>query len=171
MTWDVRIAAADAKYGFVFNRRGLIPEQGALWAVPRLVGVSRCIDLLLSGRHFTGQEAYERGLVTQVLPAEEVLPAALATAREIAAAHPVSVGLTKELLHRFQTEPDREAAYDQELQAFLWMTRQDDAAEGGRAYLEKRPPQWKASKNGPYPPVAGQEPALGNDSADHPPHR
>ena len=74
--WDIRFAAADAKYGFVFTRRGIVPEAGSTWMLPRLVGVSRAMELLLSGRIFSGAEGVEMGLFARALPAEEVLPKA-----------------------------------------------------------------------------------------------
>jgi enoyl-CoA hydratase/carnithine racemase len=81
VSWDIRFAAADAKYGFVFTRRGLVPEAGSTWMLPRLVGVSRAMELLMSGRIFSGTEGAEMGLFTRALPAEEVLPAAQEFAR------------------------------------------------------------------------------------------
>jgi enoyl-CoA hydratase/carnithine racemase len=136
MTWDIRFAAAGARYGFVFNQRGVLPEWGSLWLVPRLVGLSRCFDLLLSGRYFDGWEAAERGLVTAALPADEVLLAALAVAGDIATANPLSVGLTKTLVHEFLAEPVREAAYRREQAAFSWAGHRRGRA-GGRGRLPR----------------------------------
>src|SRR5437660_4134974 len=82
MQWDIRIAAADAKLGFVFNRRGVIPEANSTWIVPRLVGVSRAMELLLTGRLFTGEEAAAIGLVSRAVERERVLPVALEIAEE-----------------------------------------------------------------------------------------
>lgn len=153
MQWDVRYAAADAKYGFVFNRRGIIPEANSTWIVPRLAGVSRAMELLLSGRIFSGAEAAEIGLVSRALPADEVLPAARDLARDIAAnTAPVSVAATKALVYGGLEEPDRDAHHAVESRVFRWSGRQADAAEGVTSFLEKRPPAWKLSKNADFPP-------------------
>src|SRR5580692_4694603 len=97
VSWDIRFAAADAKYGFVFTRRGLVPEAGSSWTLPRLVGVSRAMELLLSGRIFSGAEGAEMGLFSRALPAGDVLPAAQEFARDLAAnTSAVSVAATKE---------------------------------------------------------------------------
>lgn len=157
LQWDVRFAAEDAKLGLVFNRRGVIPEANSLWLLPRLVGLSRSFELLLSGRICTGREAAEIGLVSRALPADEVLPAALELARDIAAnTSPVSVAATKALAYQFLVEPDRDAAHAVEWATFRWMGGRPDAAEGVTAFLEKRPPAWKMSKTGDFPPTIPQ---------------
>ena len=154
MQWDIRIAAADAKLGFVFNRRGVIPEANSTWIVPRLVGVARAMDVLLTGRLFTGEEAAAMGLVSRAVEREQVLPVALEIARDIAAnTAPVSVALTKRLVYEGLAEPDRNAAQAREGRAFWWTGRQADAAEGVSAFLQKRPPEWKMSKRTPVPPL------------------
>ena len=157
MQWDIRVAAADARLGFVFNRRGVIPEANSTWIVPRLVGVARAMDVLLTGRLFTGEEAAAMGLVSRAVERERVLPVALEIAEDIAAnTAPVSVALTKRLVYESLAEPDRAAAQVREGRAFWWTGRQADAAEGIRAFLEKRPPEWKLSKRTPVPPLEGQ---------------
>src|SRR5438874_2541245 len=88
MQWDIRIAAEDAKLGFVFNRRGVVPELAAPWIVPRVVGLSRGFELLVTGKIISGKEAAEIGLVSKALPAADVLPAAQDLARDIAANGP-----------------------------------------------------------------------------------
>lgn len=154
MQWDIRIAAADAKLGFVFNRRGVIPEANSTWIVPRLVGVARAMDVLLTGRLFTGEEAAAMGLVSRAVEREQVLPVALEIASDIAAnTAPVSVALTKRLVYEGLAEPDRNAAQAREGRAFWWTGRQADAAEGVSAFLQKRPPEWKLSKRTPVPPL------------------
>lgn len=156
MQWDIRVTARDARLGFVFNRRGVMPEAGSLWIVPRLVGVSRAMELLLTGRLFTGEEAAQIGLVSRAVERDEVLPAAMDIAADIAAnVAPVSAALTKRLLHAFCEQPDRDAARALEGQAFWWLGQQADAREGITAFLEKRPPEWKMSKR-TEPPFAGQ---------------
>jgi enoyl-CoA hydratase/carnithine racemase len=147
MQWDIRIVARDARLGFVFNRRGITPEANSTWIVPRLIGVSRAMELMLTGRMFTGAEAVEMGLASRAVEAEQVLPTALELARDIAAnVAPMSAAITKRLIYRFLTEPDREAAQALEGRAFAWTGGQADAREGVTAFLEKRPPEWKLSK-------------------------
>jgi enoyl-CoA hydratase/carnithine racemase len=154
MQWDIRIAAAEAKLGFVFNRRGVIPEANSTWIVPRLVGVARAMDVLLTGRLFTGEEAAAMGLVSRAVPREQVLLVALEIAHDIAAnTAPVSVALTKRLVYEGLAEPDRNAAQAREGRAFWWTGRQADAAEGVSAFLQKRPPEWKLSKRTHVPPL------------------
>ena len=107
--WDIRIVNETAKYGFVFTRRGLIPEQNSLWLLPRLVGFARAVDLLLTGRIFSGADAVEFGLATEALPGEEVLGRALEIAADIGATTaPAAVGVTKRLAYDLLSETDRE---------------------------------------------------------------
>lgn len=148
MQWDIRIVARDARLGFVFNRRGVTPEANSTWIVPRLIGVSRAMELLLTGRIFSGLEAVEMGLATQAVEADQVLPTAMALARDIAEnVAPVSAAITKRLVYRFLSEPDRNAAHDLEARAFSWAGAQADAREGVTAFLEKRAPNWTLSKH------------------------
>jgi enoyl-CoA hydratase/carnithine racemase len=143
MMWDIRVAAEDAKLGFVFTRRGLVPEGNASWLLQRLVGASRALELLLTGRTFSGAEAAEIGLVTRAVPADEVLATAQAIATDLAAnTSPASVALTKRMFYRYMETNDRWASRVEELELFGWMARRPDAAEGVRAFLEKRPPEW-----------------------------
>jgi enoyl-CoA hydratase/carnithine racemase len=153
VSWDIRFAAADAKYGFVFTRRGVVPEAGSTWMLPRLVGVSRAMELLLTGRIFSGTEGAEMGLFTRALPAQEVLPAAQELARDLAAnTSAVSVAATKALVYHGLGQ-DREESHAVEHQVFRWMGNSPDAAEGVTAFLEKRSPQWPLSKVKDYPPM------------------
>jgi enoyl-CoA hydratase/carnithine racemase len=153
VSWDIRFAAADAKYGFVFTRRGIVPEAGSTWMLPRLVGVSRAMELLLSGRIFSGAEGAEMGLFSRALPAPDVLPAAQEFARDLAAStSAVSVAATKALVYNGLGQ-DREESHAIEHQVFRWMGNQADAAEGVTAFLEKRAPQWPLSKAKDYPPM------------------
>jgi enoyl-CoA hydratase/carnithine racemase len=154
LQWDIRIVNESAKYGFVFTRRGLIPEQNSLWLLPRLVGMSTALELLLTGRIFTGAEAKELGIASRAVPGDEVLPTALRLAEEIAAnASPSAVGLTKQLAYELLGEPDREAAFHREWELFRWMGRQPDSAEGVASFVEKRPPAFTDPKNAPCPPT------------------
>lgn len=148
LQWDVRVAAEDAKIGFVFTRRGLMPEANSLWLLSRAIGSSRALEILLTGRTFSGREAAELGLVSKAVPAAEVLASTLEIAHDIADnTAPGAVGLTKRLFWRFMTDGDRDAARQIERDAFRWAVEQPDASEGMRSFLERRPPQWTGSKH------------------------
>jgi enoyl-CoA hydratase/carnithine racemase len=137
--------AEDAKLCFAFVRRGVIPELASHVIVARVAGLSNAADLLLSGRTFRGSEAAELGLATKALPADEVLPAALELARDIAVnAAPASVAIAKRLLWDGLTMSVPEMLA-KEGPLFAWAGNQPDAREGVVSFLEKRDPQWKLS--------------------------
>jgi enoyl-CoA hydratase/carnithine racemase len=162
LQWDIRIVNESAKYGFVFTRRGLIPEQNSLWLLPRLVGLSVALELLLTGRLFSGAEAKELGIASYAVPAEDVLPTALRLAEEIATrAAPSAVGLTKQLAYEMLGETDREAAFHREWELFRWMGRQPDSAEGVASFVEKRIPAFPSPKDLREPPTGRLWEALG----------
>lgn len=152
MQWDLRIVAEEAKYGFVFNRRGALPELGSTWLLPRLLGLGRALDLLLTGRTFKGAEAVSLGVANEAVPADQVLSRATEIARDIAQnTAPVSTALTKRLVNRFLTEPDRQRAEALEKALSMWTVDQVDLNEGISAFLDKRSPEWKLSKNADFP--------------------
>jgi enoyl-CoA hydratase/carnithine racemase len=152
LQWDVRIVAREAKLGFVFSRRGLIPEANSTWILPRLIGLSQAMELLLTGRIFSGEEAVALGLASRAVEAEQVLPTAMELARDIGEnVAPLSAAVTKRLVYRFLGEPDRGRAQALEGRAFWWMGQQADAAEGVTSFLEKRKPDWKLSKHAELP--------------------
>lgn len=152
LQWDIRLAAVDAPLAFAFTRLGLIPEAGAHWFLPRLVGSSRAAELLLTGRRFTGAEAAEWGLVSRALPADEVLPAAVALARDIADnVSPLAASVVKKLLGEFAGLGAPDAAVARENDLLAWIGGQPDVAEGISALRERRTPAWKTSKHTPIP--------------------
>ena len=156
LQWDIRIVNADAKYGFVFTRRGLIPEQNSLWLLPKLVGAGTALELLLTGRIFSGAEAQALGVANEAVPAERVLARANEIARDIAAnTAPAAVGVTKELFYDMLQTPDREFAFYREWEAFRWMGRQQDCSEGAQSFLAKRAPNFTSTKHAQVPPVEG----------------
>src|SRR5437879_2560397 len=109
--WDLRVAAEDAKLGFVFNRRGVMPDADLLWYLPKLIGLSRAMDLLLTARIFSGKLAEEWGLVSRSVPRDQVLPTAVEMAHDIATnVGPVSAALTKRLAYKYLNETDRGSA-------------------------------------------------------------
>ena len=144
--WDIRWAAESARIGFVFTRRGIIPEYNSTWVLPRLVGLSNAMELLLSGRLISAAEARGYGIVSRVLPDDALLDETLALARDIAEhTAPVSVAITKRLLWRQLTESDPRRGKAMEDALFEWVGRQPDAAEGVQSFLEKRAPRWSMS--------------------------
>src|SRR5437764_1337929 len=113
MQWDIRIAAESARIGFVFVRRGVVPEALSTWTLPRLVGMSRAAELLLTGRMLSAREALEWGLVSRVVPDAELVSAARALGAEIAReTAPVSVAITKWMLWHMAAEVDLARADD-----------------------------------------------------------
>ena len=147
MLFDLRIVAEDAKLGFVFTRRGIVPDANICWLLPRLVGVERALELLVSGRMFSGEEAVAMGLALKAVPREDVLAEAQALAREIATwSAPAASGLVKQLVYEFLGETDRAAAFARETKVIWWAGEQPDAVEGVMSFLEKREPSWAGSK-------------------------
>ncbi|MBS9376394.1 enoyl-CoA hydratase-related protein [Rhodococcus sp. B50] len=147
LQWDIRVVNESAKYGFVFTRRGLIPEQNSLWLLPKLVGLATAVELLLTGRLFSGAEARELGIAARAVPGDQVLDTALSIANEIADnTSAAAVGLTKELVYSLLEEADREAAFHLEWENFRAIGRESDATEGVAAFIEKRPPQFTLDK-------------------------
>jgi len=140
---DVRLASADARFGFVFARRGIVPEGASSYFLPRVVGISQALEWCLSGRVFGAEEARVGGLVKAVLSPEDLFPAALALAREIAdSAAPVSVALTRQMLWRGLGMRDPMEAHRIDSRGVLARGRSGDAIEGVTAFLQKRPAQF-----------------------------
>lgn len=150
---DVRLASESARMGFVFTRRGIVPEACSSWFLPRLVGVSRALEWTLSGRVFAASEALEGGLVRAVLPPEQLLPAARALAREIAEhAAPVSAALTRQMMWRMLGEAHPMMAHRVDSRAIFARGRSADAREGVTAFLEKRPAHFTDRVSDAMPP-------------------
>lgn len=137
---DLRVVAEDAKLAIPQVRRGMLGDAQSHWTLPRLAGSAVAADLLLTGRAIRGTEAAARGLANQALPAAEVLPAALATARDVAInASPASVALSKSILW---SEASAEQVEVAETEAHRLLMAHPDAAEGPAAWRERRAPQW-----------------------------
>jgi enoyl-CoA hydratase/carnithine racemase len=140
---DLRIVANDAKLAFAHVRRGVLPDASAHWTVVRAVGLARAADVLLSGRTFTGAEAARLGIANEAVQAEDVLPLALARARDLADnTAPVSVALSKRLLWLAAAGLTPEEVGRLETAAHHVVMGRPDATEGVMAFLEKRPPVW-----------------------------
>jgi enoyl-CoA hydratase/carnithine racemase len=140
---DIRLAAADARIGFVFARRGIVPEACSSWFLPRLVGISRAMEWVATGRVFGAQEALDGGLVHSLHPGDALLDAARALAREIADnTAPVSVALARRMLWTMLGAEHPMLAHRADSRAMFARGQSADAREGVTAFLEKRPAQF-----------------------------
>jgi enoyl-CoA hydratase/carnithine racemase len=137
---DVRLAADDARMGFVFARRGIIPEACSSWFLPRVVGISRAMEWVATGRVFSAQEGLAGGLLRSLHPKEELLDAALALAHEIAEnTAPVSVALARQLMWRMLGAEHPMLAHRADSRGMTARGQSADAVEGITAFLQKRP--------------------------------
>ena len=160
---DVRLAADDARIGFVFARRGIIPEACSSWFLPRVVGISRAMEWVATGRVFSAQEGLEAGLLRSIYPKDELLPAAYALAREIAEhTAPVSVAVARQLMWRMLGAEHPMVAHRADSRGMVARGQSADAVEGVTAFLEKRPAAFpdKVSDGLPETMPWWQEPAF-----------
>jgi len=138
---DIRLASSDARFGFVFARRGITLEAASSWFLPRLVGMQTALEWCFTGRVFSAQEALDRGLVRSLHAPQELLPAARALAREIADnTAPVSIALTRQMLWRMAGVEHPMQAHRVDSRALQARGQSVDAREGVSAFLEKRQP-------------------------------
>ena len=154
LSMDVRLAVEGAKIGFVFARRGIVPETLSSYFLPRLVGVQTAMEWTLTGRVFTSEEAHARGLVRSLHKPDELLPAAHALAREIADnTSPVAVALARRMMLDMLDAGHPMEAHRLESRLIVARGRSDDAKEGVTSFLEKRAPAYpdKVSKDMPQP--------------------
>ncbi len=136
---DVRIASTSARVGFVFARRGIVPEACSSWFLPRLVGISRAAEWVYTGRVFAADEALSGGLVSRVVEPADLLSTARALAHEIADnTSAMSVALTRQMLWKMLGADHPMAAHRIDSKAIYWTGRAADAREGVSAFLEKR---------------------------------
>jgi enoyl-CoA hydratase/carnithine racemase len=137
---DIRLAADDAKLGFVFARRGIIPEACSSWFLPRVVGISRAMEWVSTGRVFSAQEGLERGLIRSLHPKDELIGVARELAREIAEnTAPVSVALARQLMWRMLGAEHPMVAHRADSRGMVSRGQSADVVEGVNSFLEKRP--------------------------------
>jgi enoyl-CoA hydratase/carnithine racemase len=135
---DIRLVAEGAKIGFVFARRGIVPEACSSWFLPRIVGISRAMEWVATGRVFSAEEALAGRLVRSVHPQAELLEAAHALAAEISESAPVSVAVARRLLWTMLGAAHPMEAHRADSRAMFARGQSDDAREGVTSFLEKR---------------------------------
>jgi enoyl-CoA hydratase/carnithine racemase len=151
---DVRLASDTAKFGFVFARRGIVPEAASTWFLPRLVGPSQAAEWFMTGRVFTAEEALAGGLVRSVHPADDLLDAARALAEEMSAAtSAISVALARRMMWQGLTYPTPYRSHVADSRAMREMGGSPDAFEGVSSFLEKRQPVFPGKPSTDLPDV------------------
>jgi len=143
LAMDIRLASEKARYGFVFARRGIVPEAASSWFISRAVGLSTALNWCMSGRLINADELEKRGLVESVHAPEDLYPAAVAIAREIADnTAPVSVAMTRQMLWRMAGASHPMEAHQLDSRAVQARGASADAKEGVASFLEKRPAEY-----------------------------
>lgn len=143
LPFDIRLCSDNARFGFVFARRGITPEACSTWFLPRLVGMQKSLEWCMTGRIFDAQEALEAGLVRSVHPQAELMGEAKALAREIADnTSAISVSMTRAMLWRLSPTEHPMMAHRIDSRAIYRLSRSADAREGIASFLEKRPPDF-----------------------------
>ena len=154
LAMDIRLASTDAKFGFVFARRGITPEAASSWFLPRIVGLQQALEWCYTGRVFGAQEALDGKLVRSLHAPEDLLPAAYALAREIADnTAPVSIALTRQLLYRNAGASHPMDAHMSDSRAIMARGAQGDAKEGVMSFLEKRAPAYPDKVSSDLPDI------------------
>lgn len=152
LPFDIRLASDNARFGFVFARRGIVPEACSSWFLPRAVGLQTALEWCMTGRLFDAQEALERGLVRSVHPQAELMGVARALAREIADnTSAVSVSMTRAMLWRLAATEHPMMAHRVDSRAIYRLSRSADAKEGIASFLEKRSPAYPDTVSGEMP--------------------
>ena len=156
LAMDIRLASDNARFGFVFARRGIVPEAASSWFLPRIVGISQALEWCYSGRVFDADEAKSGGLIRSVHAQGDLMAAARELALEIAQnTSAVSVAMTRAMMWRLMSTDHPMEAHKIDSRAIYRLSRGKDAKEGIASFLEKRPPEYpgKVSEDMPdfYP--------------------
>jgi enoyl-CoA hydratase/carnithine racemase len=150
---DIRLASDRARFGFVFARRGIVPEAASAWFLPRIVGMSQAMEWMLSGRVFDAREALEGKLVKSLHAEGELLPAAMDIARDIADnTSAVSVALIRQMLWRLSAADHPVEAHKIDSRGVYYTGKSADAREGVQSFLEKRPARFSDKPSTQMPP-------------------
>ena len=140
---DIRLASNAAKFGFVFSRRGIVPEAASSWFLPRLVGISQAMEWVASGEVFPAEEAMAGGLVRSVHEPDDLLPAAYALARKLTeSSSAVSIAVARKMMWRMLGADHPMAAHKVDSRGILERGRSEDVKEGINSFFEKRAPQF-----------------------------
>jgi enoyl-CoA hydratase/carnithine racemase len=150
---DIRLASTAARIGFVFSRRGVVPEAASTWFLPRLVGPSQAAEWVYTGRVFSAEEAQQGRLVSRVVPPDRLLPVARELALEIAQnTSAISVALARQMMWRLLGADHPMEAHRLDSRCMDWTGRSADAHEGVTAFLEKRPARFTLRPSADMPP-------------------
>jgi len=150
---DIRLAADNAKMGYVFCSRGIVPDGASSWFLPQIVGLPQTLEWVLTGRVFPIEEALKAGLVKSIHPKDELLPAARKIAQEIVNnVSAVSASIARQMIWRMASKDHPMEAHEHETRGLYWTGKGKDVKEGVMAFLEKRPAQYKATVPADLPP-------------------
>ena len=153
---DIRLASTEARFGFVFARRGVVPEACSSWFLPRVVGINRAMEWVATGRVFDAEEALRGGLVSEILPTDELLPRARELALEIASnTSPVSVALARQMMWQMLGASHPIEAHRLDSKAMNYMGARADSREGVTSFLEKRAPKFTLRVSEDFPEDVG----------------
>ena len=149
---DIRIASEDARFGFVFNNRGIVPDACSSWFLPKIVGISKALDLTFSGRIIDSKEALDIALISSIHKPENLINDAKKIAQELVEkSAPVSIAITRQMLWRSFGQAAPYEAHVIESKAIDSRGASDDAKEGVNSFLEKRPARFKNLKSSDMP--------------------
>lgn len=140
---DIRLASEDAKYGFVFSKRGIVPEACSSWFLPRIVGIDRALEWAYSGRVFDATEAHENGFVRSVHKPDDLMTAARNLAKEFAdQTAPVSIAMIRQMMWKMLAADHPMEAHKVDSRGIYYQGKSADVKEGVKSFLEKRPPEF-----------------------------
>lgn len=140
---DIRLASTEARYGFVFAKRGIVPEACSSWFLPRIVGINQALEWTYSGRVFNASEALEKRFVRSVHSPDELLPAARELAKEFSnQTSSISVAMTRQMMWKMLGADHPMEAHKIDSRGVYYTGRSADAAEGVQSFLEKRPAEF-----------------------------